>query len=119
MFLSTWPSAFVATALVEVPIVVIATRATPWPAWRRAAIGMFAQLATHPIVWFVVPQIPGLDWRSALWLSELWAVFAEGCLYALTLPGVRPWTAFGLSALANGASLGIGVALRGWIVTGS
>jgi hypothetical protein len=44
------------------------------------------------------------------WVSELTAVGVEGALYARLLPGLGPLSAFGLSALANAASLGAGVA---------
>jgi hypothetical protein len=114
MLLEEWFRAFVLTAIIEIPIVVALTRKSPFATWRRAGIALFAQLATHPAVWFVFPQIVGLTGRESLGLSELWAWLAEGSLYALAIPGVRPVRAFGASALANGASFGLGLALHAW-----
>lgn len=109
-----WLCAFVLTAIIEIPIVVALTRGTPFPAWRRATVALFAQLATHPAVWFVFPHIVGLTGRESTWLSEFWACLAEACLYAIALPGVRPLRAVGASALANGASYGVGLLLHTW-----
>ena len=111
MFLTTWLRAFVLTALIEIPIVVVLTRGTAFPAWRRGVIALFGQIATHPAVWFIFPRIAGLTGLQTTFLSELWAVLAEGCLYAVALPGVRPLRALGISAIANGASYGLGLAL--------
>jgi len=111
VFLTMWIRAFVLTALIEIPIVVALTRGTAFPAWRRAAIAFFGQIATHPAVWFIFPSIVGLSGRQATLLSELWACLAEACLYAVALPGVRPLRALGVSAIANGASYGLGLAI--------
>jgi hypothetical protein len=116
MLFTSWLAAFALTVAIEVPIVVLATRGTPWPAWRRAVMAAFAQLATHPLVWFVFPYIPGLAGRESLWLSEVFAWVTEAGLYAIAIPRVRPLRAFGVSALANGVSLGIGLVLQAWRV---
>jgi hypothetical protein len=106
-----WLMAFLATAAVEVPIVVALTRDHPMPAWRRALIGLFAQLVTHPLVWFVFPRLVGLTGRSSLALSELWAWLAEAVFYAVVLPGLSPARALGISAIANAASILVGLAI--------
>jgi hypothetical protein len=116
MLVTSWLAAFAFTVAIEVPLVVLATRGTPWPAWRRAVIAAFAQLATHPLVWFVFPYIQSLAGRESLWLSEVFAWIAEAGLYAIAIPGVRPLRALGVSALANGISLGIGLVLQAWRV---
>jgi hypothetical protein len=108
MALTSWCAAFVVTALVEVPIVVAALPAVRAPAWRRSAVALAAQFVTHPVVWFLFPQIGALSPGEALWLSELWAWLVEAILFALALPGVPFLRAVGASALANGASLGVG-----------
>ena len=109
-----WLRAFALTALIEIPIVVLLTRRTAFPAWRRGVIALFGQIATHPAVWFIFPRIAGLTGRQATLLSELWAFLAEACLYAVALPGVRPLRALGISAIANGTSYGLGLALCAW-----
>ncbi len=106
-----WLMAFLATIAVEVPIVVALTRDHPTPAWRRALIAVFAQLVTHPLVWFVFPRLAGLTGRSSLALSELWAWLAEAVFYAVVLPGLAPARALGTSAIANAASILVGLAI--------
>lgn len=114
MFPTTWLHAFALTALIEIPVVVLLTRNTAFPAWRRGVIALFGQIATHPAVWFIFPRIAGLSGLQATLLSELWAFLAEACLYAVALPGVRPLRALGISAIANGTSYGLGLALCAW-----
>ena len=106
-----WLMAFLATVAVEAPIVVALTRGHPTPAWRRALIAVFAQLVTHPLVWFVFPRLVGLTGRSSLALSELWAWLAEAAFYAVVLPGLSSARALGVSAVANAASILVGLAV--------
>lgn len=109
MFTPTaWLQAFAATAIIEIPIVVALTRGTEPSAPRRAALAFFAQLVTHPLVWFVFPAIVGLRGGTATMLSELWAWGVEAAFYALTLRGISPTRAVAVSALANGASVLVG-----------
>jgi hypothetical protein len=109
---TAWLVAFVVTVAVEAPIVLALTRGCEPGAARRFALVVFAQLATHPLVWFVFPFIVGLRGSTALALSELWAWLAEAAFYTLTLRGLRVSRALGVSAVANGASVLAGVALR-------
>ncbi len=100
-----WFVAFLLTVAVEAPIIVALTRASPVSSSRRALVALFAQLATHPLVWFVFPRIAGITGRTALELSELWAWLAEAVFYLTVLPGLSPARAFGASAIANAASI--------------
>jgi hypothetical protein len=106
-----WLLAFLATAAVEAPVVLALTRGLPTPPWRRALIAVFGQLVTHPLVWFVFPRLVGLSGRSSLALSELWAWLAEAAFYAVVLPGLSSARALGTSAIANAASILVGLAL--------
>ena len=106
-----WLMAFLVTVAVEGPIVVALTRGHPTPAWRRALIALFAQLVTHPLVWFVFPRLVGLTGRSSLALSELWAWLAEAGFYAVVLPGLSSARALGVSCPADQRSLSILVGL--------
>jgi len=103
-----WFPAFALTVAVEVPLVVALTRQSKRAWERRAGVSLFAQLMTHPIVWFVFPMIPGMTRYTTLALSELWAWLAESALYAVTLVSPSVLRAVAVSALANGASLAIG-----------
>jgi hypothetical protein len=106
-----WLIAFLITVAVEAPIVVYLTRDHPISVKRRALLAVFAQLMTHPLVWFVFPRIAGLTGRSALALSELWAWLAEAAFYAVVLPGLSPARALGVSAIANAASILAGLVI--------
>jgi hypothetical protein len=107
-----WLMAFLITVAVETPIVVALTRDldTSWP--RRTLIAVFAQLVTHPLVWFVFPYLVGLTGRTSMALAELWAWLAEAVFYGLVLRGLSPARALGVSAIANAASILAGLALR-------
>ncbi len=107
--IGAWWRAFLLTALIEVPLVLALTRASPVPARRRLALALFAQLTTHPLVWFVFPELPGLARAQTLALSELWAWLGEALFYATALAPLRPARAVGVAGLANGASFGLGL----------
>jgi hypothetical protein len=106
-----WLFAFLVTVAVEAPVVLALTRGSAAGPAKRLALVLFAQLATHPLVWFVFPRLVGLTGRGATTLAELWAWLAEGAFYALVLPDVTPARALAISALANGASVLAGVVL--------
>ncbi len=108
-----WFVAFLITAAVEAPIVVALTRGVAARVPRRFALAVFAQLATHPLVWFVFPRLVGLTGRTSLLLSELWAWLAEAAFYALVFPELPAPRALGISALANGASIAAGLLVAG------
>ncbi len=103
-----WALAFALTQLVEVPVVVLVTRRLAAPAWQRAAVALLATLATHPIVWFVVPTL-GLSEPMRYAASEAWAFGAELLIYRLALPGASWRRAAAASGLANAASFALGV----------
>jgi hypothetical protein len=109
-----WLTAFLLTFLVEAPIVVALTRDSEVGVARRVALVFFAQLVTHPLVWFVFPYIVGLRSGTATLLSEIWAWLAEAVFYALVLRGVTFTRALAVSAIANGASVLVGVAMTHW-----
>ena len=104
-----WLLAILITVAVEVPIVVAMPRASQVSAARRAALAVFAQLATHPLVWFVFPQLVGLTGRTSLLLSEAWAWLAETVFYLVALPGLSVSRAVAASAIANAASIAVGL----------
>lgn len=104
-----WLLAFIATALIEVPIVVAATRDLGLTLKLRSLVVLGAQALTHPLVWFVFPRLPGSA-EAWFWCSELTAVVLEGVLYARALTGLGALRAFGLAAVANAVSLGVGIA---------
>jgi hypothetical protein len=104
---SAWLAAFAFTQAVEVPLYTWALRRR-----RVAALWAFgASALTHPVVWFVMPQ---LSWPGGYWgyvaAAETFAVGVEA-LYLRSL-GVR-WPLL-WALLANGASASLGLASRAW-----
>jgi len=106
--LTAWARAFALTCALELPIVLLATRASTTPVARRAPIVLMAQLLTHPLVWFVFPRWTAHP-EAAFALSELSAWWLEALLYTLTLARVSPWLALGVSGVANAVTLGLGL----------
>lgn len=97
-FFFAWLRAFVFTQIIEVPI------------YRRAldgrtAVAFGASLITHPIVWLASrPLTPLLGIWTYIALAELFAWLVEAAyMRAFGLKRALMW-----SAIANGASFGLG-----------
>ena len=103
--MGAWFLAFVVTQVIEVPIWMRAFRGRPWIAFGASAL-------THPIVWFVLPNL-AVRHTTYVVIAECYAVLVEAVW-------ARQWglrRALLWSLLANGASFGIGMLLRhtvGW-----
>lgn len=104
-----WLIAFGLTVSVEVPIVTWLLRGRDPGGWRLAVLVIFANLATHPAVWFVFPQLFYVGTPEFLLASELWAVAAEALFYGVAIPGVSPSRAAATSIVANAASFVVGI----------
>ena len=115
-FLIAWSKAFALTVLIQLPIVFLCLESALPPKGRRLGIALFAQLASHPAVWFVFPRL-GLTYWLMVAFAEAWAVLSETAFYALLAPtSVRRAVLVALAA--NTASFGIGLivrALTGWV----
>jgi hypothetical protein len=109
-WIADWLRAFAVTLLVEIPIATPLLAIVERGAARRIAIVIFANLATHPLVWFL---FPGLAWRPPvrIALSEAWALLAEIAIYKLVWPSLRGRRAALVSLAANAASAAAGFAL--------
>jgi hypothetical protein len=109
-YVGFWARAFLLTVGSELAV-------APWllppdePRWRRLAAVGAANVASHPAVWFVFPEL-GLAYTPMLVLAELWAFGSEVLLYRLVFRTLSLRRAIAVSALANAASLGLGLALR-------
>lgn len=104
-----WAIAFAFTQMVEAPIYAAAIGESRVRR-ERWGIALAASLLTHPMVWFVIPDLVGYiapeasHW-SAIAVAETFAVTLEAAwLYTF---GVRP--AFALALVANGASFTLGL----------
>lgn len=101
-----WLSAFAVTQAVEVPIYL---RALP----GRPVACFAASLVTHPVVFFVFPEVwPGSYWAQVA-AAEAFAVGVEAAYLSALGVSRSVWWALG----ANAASLAVGLTLRqlvGW-----
>ena len=107
--MTAWVLAFAATCAVELAVLLgmatsdLRNRRTTPSRGRILAIGLLAQLATHPFVWLAMAALPGSQ-LARLACVELWATLVETAIYKRYL-GLRGRDAFARSALANAASL--------------
>jgi len=110
-YVLAWFKAFLITVVVELLVAWPLLRRDELSGGRRAGLIFFAQMASHPAVWFIFPELK-LRWASILLLAEGWAVLSETLFYWLVFRGLPLRRAFGVAALANGASYGTGLALQ-------
>jgi hypothetical protein len=105
-----WLMAFAITVAVEL-VVAVPLLASGGSRPRRVAAVCVAQLCTHPSVWFIWPLL-GLPRPLFLLLAEGFALLAEALLYRFSFERLAWSRCFAASALANGASVLVGLWLR-------
>jgi hypothetical protein len=113
-----WLRAFALTVAVELAVAVPLLRGAEPSLGRRALAVALANLASHPVLWFVLWRViasPGL--RTPL--AEAWAVASEAVVFALVFPALPRARALGVSAVANAASFLVGLALSSLVLTPS
>jgi hypothetical protein len=108
---SGWFAAFVLTLAVEVPIVGYLLRRVEPDRLRLVILLVFANLATHPIVWYVITQLFLVGTWEYVLAAESWVVVVEAVFYAVAFRGLAPRRAIAVAVVANGASF-----IVGWIV---
>ena len=86
-----YPLALALTLVIEVPVYAVAlavARLAPWP--RAAVAGVIVNLATHPLLWWLLTAYPGLFVVAevGVWLVETALLYAwlrrDAPLLALT-----------------------------------
>ena len=107
-WVANWLRAFGLTVLIELAVAVPLLAAVERGLGRRVGAVLAANLATHPLVWFLFPGLAVGRWTK-FGLSEAWAVLAELAIYRLVWPALRPGRAGVVSLAANGASCLIGL----------
>jgi|GEM_PF-362386 len=133
-YVIAWSRAFAFTAAIEIVIAALlftrvlgialgeearADNDNPRPParWARGArvvaLIFYANLASHPAVWFVFPKL-GLSYPTMVLAAELWAVASEAIFYSIVVANVRLSQAAGVSLVANGSSFGLGLLVRAW-----
>jgi hypothetical protein len=103
-----WFRAFLLTLAVEVPVA--ATFLVRWEPSRSRLVVLvvFANLASHPAVWFVFTQLLLLGTPTYVLVAEGWAIACEAVFYLAVFRGL-PWRwAIGISVAANVASFLVG-----------
>jgi hypothetical protein len=107
-----WARAFLATQVIEVPIVAGWLRG-PLPLAEAAALGVLASSLTHPLLWYAWPRFSPAWLQMGAGEALVWT--AEAALYALWLRragAARPWRqGLVVSCLANGSSMLAGMLL--------
>jgi hypothetical protein len=104
-----WVEYFLVTLAVELAVATPLLRgAGTLP--RRAAAVAVANLASHPIVWFVLARVIASRGTMIL-VAESWAIASEAAVYALVFPSLPRLRALGVSGVANAASFLVGALL--------
>lgn len=109
----SYPLALLLTLIIELPIY---AALLPW--WARAslkralAVGLAANLMTHPLVWLLVPGAidAGISVTDAIALAETFALIGEGLIVRIGTGASIP-RSVGISLIANVSSL-----LLGWLI---
>lgn len=101
--LSEWAPAFLLTVAVEAPIVGFMLRKAEPNLWRLAVLFLFANLATHLTVWYVLTQLIAAP-DPYVAISEAWAIGGEALFYVAAIRGLRPGRAIAAAVVANLAS---------------
>jgi len=109
-WVTDWLRAFGVTLGIELALALPLLAAVEPRLARRGAGVAAANLATHPLVWFLFPGL-ALGWPARLALSEAWALIAEAIIYLTIWPALRLRRAFGVSLIANAASALAGLLL--------
>jgi hypothetical protein len=106
--ISDWFGAFVLTLAIETPIVAILFRRTEPNLLRLVVLIVFANLATHLAVWYVISQVLLVGTFGYTAVAESWAMAAEAVFYKAAIPALSWRRAVAVSVAANAASAIVG-----------
>lgn len=105
---SGWFTAFVVTLLIEVPIAVWLLRDAEPNLSRCVALVVFANLVTHPAVWYVFSQLFLVGTIEYVLTAEAWAIAAEAVFYVVAVRNLGARQAALVAVAANVSSFAIG-----------
>lgn len=105
---SGWFAAFVLTLAIEVPVAAGFLRRTEPNPVRLAFLVVFANLSTHPLVWYVFTQLFLVGTLEYVLAAETWAVAAEAVFYAAAIRGLSARRVIAVAVAANAASFLMG-----------
>ena len=106
--ISAWFTAFVLTLAVEAPVVWLLVRRAEPNLVRLGLLVLFANLATHPAVWYVFTQLFLVGTPEYTLAAETWAIAAEAVFYGVTIQGLGGRRAITVAVAANAASFLVG-----------
>ncbi|OGN81050.1 MAG: hypothetical protein A2X23_10390 [Chloroflexi bacterium GWC2_73_18] len=110
---SGWFTAFVLTLAVEAPIVAFLLRRAEPDLLRLGVLIVFANLATHLVVWYVITQLFLVGTPGYTLVAETWATAAEAVFYGATIRGLSARRAIAVAVAANAASFLAGRVIGG------
>ena len=102
--ISGWFTAFVLTLAIEIPIAAFLLRRAEPDRLRLVVLIVFANLATHPAVWYVFTQLFLVGTLEYTLAVEAWAIGAEVVFYWAAIRGLPVRRAIGVAVVANAAS---------------
>jgi hypothetical protein len=105
---SGWFAAFVLTLLVEAPLVAFLLRRAEPDLTRLGVLIVFANLATHPVVWYVISQLLLVGTPGYTLVAETWAIAAEAVFYGAAIRDLSWRRAVAVAVAANATSFGVG-----------
>lgn len=105
---SEWFAAFLLTLAIELPLAGVLLRPAEPDLRRLVVLVVFANLATHLVVWYVISQFLLVGTAPYVVVAEAWAVAAEAVFYAAAFRGLPVSRALGIAVLANAASFLVG-----------
>ena len=116
--IAIWFAAFVLTICIEAPVIWFIVGQAEWRAMRKIGTIVLANMATHPVVWFIFPLLPVSRFLT-LAFSEIFAFVVEAWLYAMLFDGISLRRAALASGLANTLSFSVGYltfpTIAGWL----
>jgi hypothetical protein len=104
-----WFRAFVLTLVVEAPVVALLLRRWEPSRPRLLVLIVFANLASHPAVWFVFSQLLDIGTQDYVLAVEAWAIASEALFYSAAIRGLPVRQAIVASLVANTASYLVGL----------
>ena len=111
--ISEWLPAFLVTLVVELPVAVWLLRSAEPELARLCALVVFANLITHPAVWFIFTQLFLVGTLEYTLAAEAWAIGIEALFYVVTIRGLGLQRALLVAVAANLASF-----LAGRLISG-
>jgi hypothetical protein len=105
---TAWLPAFLLTLAIELPIILLLVRGPEVDPRRLGVLIVFANLATHLTVWYVITQLLLVGTLEYTLVAEGWATGAEALFYFAAVRGLSARRAVTVAVVANATSFFIG-----------